>query len=244
LRAAWHEDVDLSVDDLKELCERVREPDRQRVAATSTGFRASSYGSDRAVFGSWNNERAVRYRKFNNIPGDWAPPSRAIDGFGNLGSDCATASPSARSIDRRKGHLRRVPADAQGEDCCRGHSHAAANQPGGGRKWAQFEGINEADRARFLTLEESFRRCSKSCSRSRAGSKNIPHMQDMEFTIERGRLFMLQTRNGKPRRLQRARAVEMRKKSLIDKRTRLMRVDPLQLDNCSIRDSIRNPPRP
>jgi pyruvate, orthophosphate dikinase len=231
-----HEDVDLSVDDLKELVSEFRDLIRKRVGRDiPQDPREQLWEAIGAVFGSWNNERAVTYRKFNNIPGNWGTAVTVQSMvFGNLGSDCATGVAFTRDPSTgEKGIYGEFLPNAQGEDVVAGIRTPLQISLAGGRKWAQFEGISEADRAaRFPTLEESFPQVFKELLKI-AGrlEKHFRDMQDMEFTIERGRLFMLQTRNGKRTAAAAVRAaVEMAEEKLIDKRTALMRVDPLQLE--------------
>jgi pyruvate,orthophosphate dikinase len=231
-----HEDVDLSVDDLKELVSEFRDLIRKRVGRDiPQDPREQLWEAIGAVFGSWNNDRAVTYRKFNNIPGDWGTAVTVQSMvFGNLGTDCATGVAFTRDPSTgEKGIYGEFLPNAQGEDVVAGIRTPLQISVAGGRKWAQFEGVSEADRAaRFPTLEESFPAVFKELLKI-AGrlEKHFRDMQDMEFTIERGRLFMLQTRNGKRTAAAAVRAaVEMAEEKLIDKRIALMRVDPLQLE--------------
>ena len=231
-----HDDVDLSVDDLKELVSEFRDLIRKRVGRDiPQNPREQLWEAIGAVFGSWNNDRAVAYRKFNNIPGDWGTAVTVQSMvFGNLGTDCATGVAFTRDPSTgEKGIYGEFLPNAQGEDVVAGIRTPLQISLAGGRKWAQFEGVGEADRAaRFPTLEESFPPVFKELLKI-AGrlEKHFRDMQDLEFTIERGRLFMLQTRTGKRTAAAAVRAaVEMAEEKLIDKRTALMRVDPLQLE--------------
>jgi len=231
-----HDDVDLSVEDLKQLVSEFRDLIRKRVGRDiPQDPREQLWEAIGAVFGSWNNDRAVAYRQFNNIPGDWGTAVTVQSMvFGNLGSDCATGVAFTRDPSTgEKGIYGEFLPNAQGEDVVAGIRTPLQISLAGGRKWAQFEGVGEADRAaRFPTLEESFPPVFKELLKI-AGrlEKHFRDMQDMEFTIERGRLFMLQTRTGKRTAAAAVRAaVEMAEEKLIDKRTALMRVDPLQLE--------------
>ena len=230
------EDVDLSVDDLKQLVAEFRNLIRKRVGRDiPQDPREQLWEAIGAVFGSWNNERAIAYRKFNNIPGDWgtAVTVQAMV-FGNLGSDCATGVAFTRDPSTgEKGIYGEFLPNAQGEDVVAGTRTPLQISLAAGRKWAQFKGVSEAERAaRLATLEESFAAVFKELLKI-AGrlEKHFRDMQDMEFTIERGRLFMLQTRTGKRTAAAAVRAaVEMAEEKLIDRRTALMRVDPIQLE--------------
>jgi len=231
-----HDDVDLSVEDLKQLVSEFRDLIRKRVGRDiPQDPREQLWEAIGAVFGSWNNDRAVAYRQFNNIPGDWGTAVTVQSMvFGNLGSDCATGVAFTRDPSTgEKGIYGEFLPNAQGEDVVAGIRTPLQISLAGGRKWAQFEGVGEADRAaRFPTLEESFPPVFKELLKiARRLEKHFRDMQDMEFTIERGRLFMLQTRTGKRTAAAAVRAaVEMAEEKLIDKRTALMRVDPLQLE--------------
>ncbi len=230
------EDVDLSVDDLKELVAEFRDLIRTRVGRDiPQDPREQLWEAIGAVFGSWNNDRAVAYRKFNNIPGDWGTAVTVQSMvFGNLGADCATGVAFTRDPSTgEKGIYGEFLPNAQGEDVVAGIRTPLQISVAAGRKWAQFEGIGEAERkANFSTLEESFPPVFKDLLKI-AGrlEKHFRDMQDMEFTIERGRLFMLQTRNGKRTAAAAVRAaVEMAEEKLIDRRTALTRVDPIALE--------------
>src|ERR1700722_5849363 len=230
------EDVDLSVDDLKELVDEFRALIRMRVGRDiPQDPREQLWEAIGAVFGSWNNERAVIYRKINNIPGDWGTAVTVQSMvFGNLGADCATGVAFTRDPSTgEKGIYGEFLPNAQGEDVVAGIRTPLQISVKAGRKWARFEGISEAERkAQFATLEESFPKVFKEFLKI-AGrlEKHFRDMQDMEFTIERGELFMLQTRNGKRTAAAAVRAaVEMAEEKLIDRRAALMRVDPLQLE--------------
>ena len=230
------EDVDLSVDDLKELVAEFRDLIRKRVGRDiPQDPREQLWEAIGAVFGSWNNERAVTYRKINNIPGDWGTAVTVQSMvFGNLGADCATGVAFTRDPSTgEKGIYGEFLPNAQGEDVVAGIRTPLQISLAAGRKWAQFEGVSEADRAaNFATLEESFPAVFKELLKI-AGrlEKHFRDMQDMEFTIERGRLFMLQTRNGKRTAAAAVRAaVEMAEERLIDRRTALMRVEPIALE--------------
>ncbi|MBV8136719.1 MAG: pyruvate, phosphate dikinase [Deltaproteobacteria bacterium] len=230
------EDVELKVDDLKELVDEFRaligrrvgrdlpqDPDEQLWEAIG------------AVFGSWNNDRAITYRRINNIPGDWGTAVTVQSMvFGNLGSDCATGVAFTRDPGTgQKGIYGEFLPNAQGEDVVAGIRTPLQISLAAGRKWAARNNLGESDRAaKFATLEELFPAVYKELLNI---SKRLEHhfrdCQDMEFTIERGRLFMLQTRNGKRTAEAAVRiAVEMAEEKLIDRATALTRVEPETLE--------------
>src|SRR6202030_4809164 len=189
------EDVDLSVDDLKELVSEFRDLIRKRVSRDiPQDPREQLWEAIGAVFGSWNNDRAVAYRKFNNIPGNWGTAVTVQSMvFGNLGSDCATGVAFTRDPSTgEKGIYGEFLPNAQGEDVVAGIRTGLQISLKAGRVWAARTGISEAERAaNYPTLEESFPAVFKELLKI-AGrlEKHFRDMQDMEFTIERGRLFM------------------------------------------------------
>jgi pyruvate, orthophosphate dikinase len=230
------EDVGLTVDDLKELVAEFRDLIRRQTGRdVPQDPREQLWEAIGAVFGSWNNERAVTYRRINAIPGDWGTAVTVQSMvFGNLGADCATGVSFTRDpATGEKGIYGEFLPNAQGEDVVAGIRTPRQISLAAGRKWAERNAIDEAERAsRYATLEESFppvyRQLLKISSRL---EKHFRDCQDMEFTIERGELFMLQTRTGKRTAEAAVRiAVDMVRERLIDRRTALMRVDPVQLE--------------
>ncbi len=230
------QDVELGPDDLKELVVEFRDLIRRRVGRDiPQDPEEQLWEAIGAVFSSWNNERAIMYRKINNIPGDWGTAvSVQSMVFGNLGDDCATGVAFTRdpAIGERGIYGEFLP-NAQGEDVVAGIRTPRQISLKAGREWAARNGVSEAERkAHHATLEESFPAVYRELLRiSSRLEKHFRDMQDMEFTIERGRLFMLQTRNGKRTAEAAVRcAVEMAEERLIDRRTALMRVEPEQLE--------------
>jgi pyruvate,orthophosphate dikinase len=230
------EDVDLGVGDLKELVSEFRALIRERVGRDlPQDPREQLWEAIGAVFGSWNNDRAIAYRKFNNIPGNWGTAVTVQSMvFGNLGADCATGVAFTRDPSTgERGIYGEFLPNAQGEDVVAGIRTPLQISLAAGRAWARRNEIPEAERAsRFATLEEGFPQVYKELLKiADRLEKHFHDMQDMEFTIERKRLFMLQTRNGKRTAAAAVRAaVEMAEEHLIDKRAALMRVEPIQLE--------------
>src|ERR1700687_5934308 len=230
------QDVDLSADDLMELVGEFRDLIRARTGRDIPQDPWEQlWAAIGAVFESWNNDRAVTYRKINNIPGDWGTAVTVQSMvFGNLGPDCATGVAFTRNPSTgEKGIYGEFLPNAQGEDVVAGIRTPRQISLAAGREWAKRNSISEDERrAKHATLEESFapayRELLKIAARLERHSRD---MQDMEFTIERARLFMLQTRNGKRTAEAAVRvAVEMSQEKLIDRRTGLMRVEPVQLE--------------
>src|SRR5699024_692477 len=164
-----------------------------------------------AVFDSWNNERALIYRKLNKIPDELGTAVNFQSMvFGNMGADSGTEVAFTRNPSTGEAALYgEYLVNAQGEDVVAG---VRTTQP-------------IASLAQ--DMPDVYERFLETCERL---ENHYQEMQDIEFTIERGKLFILQTRNGK-RTAQAAVqiAVEMAEAGIIDKKTALLRVDPDQL---------------
>ncbi len=165
-----------------------------------------------AVFRSWNSDRAIYYRKANKIPDSLGTAVNVqCMVFGNMGNDCGTGVAFTRNPSTgEKGLFGEYLINAQGEDVVAG---IRTPQP-----IASLEQDMPDVYAQFLNIASTL-------------EKHYHDMQDMEFTVERGKLFMLQTRNGKRTAAAAVRAaVEMVEEGLIDKEEALMRLDPLQIN--------------
>ena len=229
-------DTDLKVDDLQELVGEFRALIRSRVGRDiPQDPHEQLWMAIGAVFDSWHNDRAITYRRINNIPGDWGTAVTVQSMvFGNLGDDCATGVAFTRDPGTgEKGIYGEYLPNAQGEDVVAGIRTPKQISLRAGRQWAARSGISEAERAaQYSTLEESFPDVYKQFLKISAQlEKHFCDTQDMEFTIERNRLFMLQTRNGKRTAQAAVRiAVDMADEKLIDRKTALKRVEPEQLE--------------
>ena len=230
------QDVHLTAEDLKELVGEFRELIRARTGQdVPQDPWAQLWAAIGAVFESWNNDRAVTYRKLNNIPGDWGTAVTVQSMvFGNLGADCATGVAFTRDPSTgAKGIYGEFLPNAQGEDVVAGIRTPRQISLRAGREWAKRSGVSEEERgAAHATLEEgfppAFRELLKVAARL---ERHFRDMQDLEFTIERGKLYMLQTRTGKRTAEAAVRAaVEMTQERLIDRGTALLRVEPVQLE--------------
>src|SRR5579863_1645890 len=230
------QDVDLTAADLKELVGEFRELIRARTGQdVPQDPWAQLWAAIGAVFESWNNDRAVTYRKLNNIPGDWGTAVTVQSMvFGNLGADCATGVAFTRDPSTgAKGIYGEFLPNAQGEDVVAGIRTPRQISLAAGREWAKRGSISEDERrAKHATLEESFPAAYRELVKVAARlERHFRDMQDLEFTIERGKLYMLQTRNGKRTAEAAVRAaVEMTQERLIDRGTALLRVEPVQLE--------------
>ncbi len=212
----YHADIDdpkLTTDDLKELVVRFKKLVRER---TGKDFPADPWkqldGAIGAVFGSWMNDRAIVYRRKYNIPSEWgtAVNVQAMV-FGNTGEQSGSGVAFTRDpATGEKIFYGEFLINAQGEDVVAG---VRTPEPVAALKNHLPKPFAELEKVR-MTLERHFK-----------------DVQDFEFTIQDGKLFMLQTRNGKRTGLAAVRfAVEMEKEKLIDWKTAIMRVPADQLD--------------
>ncbi len=194
------------------------------------------YRAIQAVFDSWNNPRAVRYREINDIRGLLGTAVNVQSMvFGNSGDNSATGvaftrDPSTGANDFFYGEFL---INAQGEDVVAGIRTPQQITLAGSRKWAASQGISEADRAgKYPSLEEAMPECFAKLDAIRLKlEKHYRDMQDLEFTIENGELYMLQTRNGKRTAAAAVKiATDLIAENLISEKEAIMRIEPLQLD--------------
>ena len=220
-----HLDTELEAGDWKRLTARYRE-----IVAEELGrpfpddVHEQLWGAVGAVFGSWQSERAKTYRRLNAIPGDWgtAVNVQAMV-FGNMGETSATGVAFTRNPSTgERAWYGEYLINAQGEDVVAGirtpqYLTRAARESAGARAASMEESMPEvfAELARVFDLLE----------------RHYRDMQDIEFTVERGKLFMLQTRSGKRTAKAALRiAVDMAGEGLISQEEAVLRVDPQALD--------------
>ena len=193
------------------------------------------WGAVIAVFDSWMNERAILYRRLNNIPAEWgtAVNVQAMV-FGNMGNTSATGVCFSRSASTGENLFNgEYLINAQGEDVVAGIRTPQEITLEGSRRWAELQGISEEERAsKYPSLEESMPALYKELwDLQHKLELHYKDMQDMEFTIQEGRLWMLQTRNGKRTGAAMVRiAMELCKEGLITEKEALMRIEPNKLD--------------
>ncbi|HON76843.1 MAG TPA: pyruvate, phosphate dikinase [Spirochaetota bacterium] len=229
-------DLDLSVDDLRELVKRFKALIKDKLGIDFPDDPMQQlWGAIGAVFNSWNTERAVLYRKMNDIDGSWgtAVNVQAMV-FGNMGTDCATGVAFTRDpATGEKIFYGEYLINAQGEDVVAGIRTPQQITVSGSKRWAANNDIPEADRKnKYPSLEEQMPEAYRELSDVyNTLESHYKDMQDIEFTIQDKKLWMLQTRNGKRTAPAAVRiAVEMVQEGLIDKKTALMRVSPNSLD--------------
>jgi pyruvate,orthophosphate dikinase len=180
------------------------------------------FGGISAVFESWETERAVIYRKLNRIPDDWGTAVNVQTMvFGNMGDDCGTGVAFTRDPGTGESYFYgEYLINAQGEDVVAG---VRTPQP---ITRAQAEGTGHTSLEE--AMPEAFKELLATCKRL---ENHFKDMQDLEFTIERGKLYMLQTRNGKRTALASIRiAIDLVDEGLIDSNTALTRIDPDSLN--------------
>uniref|UniRef100_A0A831XES8 Pyruvate, phosphate dikinase n=1 Tax=Geobacter metallireducens TaxID=28232 RepID=A0A831XES8_GEOME len=218
-----HLDTELTAADWKELVGAFKAKIKETLGtAFPENPQDQLWGAIGAVFGSWMNQRAITYRRLNGIPADWGTAVNVQSMvYGNMGNDCATGVAFTRDPSTGENYFYgEYLVNAQGEDVVAG---IRTPQP--------INRTNSKD-ATLPAMEEVMPECYQQLVQIRGIlEKHYKDMQDIEFTIEKGKLFMLQTRNGK--RTAKAAikiAVDMVKEGLIDEKTAVMRVSPSQLD--------------
>ncbi len=229
-------DNELDVDDLRELVKRFKAAVKER---TGQDFPTNAYeqlwGAICAVFNSWMNERAILYRKMEGIPDEWgtAVNVQAMV-FGNMGDTSATgvcfSRDAATGEDLFNGEYL---INAQGEDVVAGIRTPQQITKIGSQRWAQLQGISEEERfTKYPSMEEAMPEIYKQLDELQTKLENHYHdMQDMEFTVQEGKLWFLQTRNGKRTGAAMVRiAMEMLEQGLIDEKTAIKRCEPNKLD--------------
>lgn len=216
-------DTELSAGDLKELVGLFK---RKVQDELGQGFpedpEEQLWGAIGAVFGSWMNPRAITYRKLNNIPAEWGTAVNVQSMvYGNMGDDCATGVAFTRDPSTGDNYFYgEYLVNAQGEDVVAG---IRTPQP--------INKVRQSDET-LPALEEVMPDCYAQLVKIRETlEKHYREMQDLEFTIEKGKLYMLQTRSGKRTAHSAIRiAVEMVKEGLISEEEAVLRVAPEQLD--------------
>ena len=190
----------------------------------------------KAVFDSWNGARAVAYREHEGIPHDWGTAVNVQTMvFGNMGNDSATGVAFSRdpSTGKHEYLYGEFLSNAQGEDVVAGIRTPQRITLAGSRAWAASQGIPEEERAALYpsleeTMPEMYRQFLEIVDTLEHYYRD---MQDMEFTIERGKLWMLQTRTGKRTAAAAVKiAVDLVNEGVIGKEEAIMRVDPTYVD--------------
>lgn len=207
-------DTELTAADLKELIVKFK---AYYFEKTGEEFpqdpKVQLIGAVRAVFDSWNNQRAIVYRRMNDIPYSWGTAVNIQSMvFGNMGSTSGTGVAFTRNPSTGEKKLYgEYLMNAQGEDVVAGIRTPSQID--------ELQKTNEAVYDQFVAIADKL-------------EKHYKDMQDMEFTIERGKLFMLQTRNGKRTAQAAVRiAVELFEEGMLSEKEALMKIEPKQLDS-------------
>ncbi len=207
------QDVELTADDLKELAEQFKAEYKSKIGQDfPTDPKEQLMGAVKAVFRSWNNPRAIYYRRMNDIPGSWGTAVNVQSmAFGNMGDNCGTGVAFTRNPSTgEKKLMGEFLTNAQGEDVVAGVRTPMPIQEMEQKfpeAYAQFVEVCK-------TLENHYR-----------------DMQDMEFTVEDGKLYMLQTRNGKRTAAAALKiACDLVDEGMIDEKKAVSMIDPRNLD--------------
>ncbi len=232
-----HNDIELTTDDLKELVKRFKKAIKKN---TGKEFPQDPWeqlwGSIIAVFDSWNTERAIFYRKHNHIPSEWgtAVNVQAMV-FGNMGDNSATGVAFTRDAATGEDIFNgEYLINAQGEDVVAGIRTPQQITKEGSIRWAKLANISEEERAsKYPSLEETMPEIYKELDEIQQKLEDhYKEMQDLEFTIQEGKLWLLQTRTGKRTGAAMVKiAMDMLKEGLLDEKTALIRVVPNRLDD-------------
>ena len=229
-------DNELEVEDLKELVKRFKAAIK---AQTGKEFPSDPmeqlWGAICAVFNSWMNERAILYRKMEGIPAEWGTAVTVMAMvFGNMGNTSATgvcfSRDAATGEDLFNGEWL---VNAQGEDVVAGIRTPQQITLEGSRRWAELQGISEEERkAQFPSMEEAMPEIYKQLDGIQTKLEEHYHdMQDMEFTVQEGKLWFLQTRNGKRTGAAMVKiAMDLLRQGMIDEKTAIERCEPNKLD--------------
>lgn len=229
-------DTDLTTDDLKEMVRRFKAAVKE---GTGKDFPTDPWeqlwGSITAVFNSWMNERAIFYRKLNNIPAEWgtAVNVQAMV-FGNMGETSGTGVAFTRDAGTGEDLFNgEYLINAQGEDVVAGIRTPQQITKIGSQRWAELATVSEADRAsKYPSLEEAMPAIfTELMDVQQKLEDHYRDMQDLEFTIQQGKLWLLQTRNGKRTGAAMVKiAVDMLRGGVISEKEALLRVEPNKLD--------------
>ncbi len=229
-------DNELDVEDLKELVVKFKAAVKDY---TGKDFPESAWeqlwGGICAVFDSWMNERAIIYRRMNQIPEEWgtAVNVQAMV-YGNMGNNSATGVAFSRDAATGENIFNgEYLINAQGEDVVAGVRTPQQITVEGSRRWAALQGISEeVRREKYPSLEESMPDCAAELIATAHKLEDYyKDMQDMEFTIQDGKLWMLQTRNGKRTGAAMVKiAMDLLREGMIDDKTVIMRMEPQKLD--------------
>ena len=229
-------DKDLSVDSLKRLVKLFKSAIKEQTGLDFPEDPITQlWGAICAVFRSWMNERAILYRKMEGIPDEWGTAVSVMAMvFGNMGDTSATGVCFSRDAGNGENLFNgEYLVNAQGEDVVAGIRTPQQITKIGSQRWAERAGISEEERAeKYPSMEEAMPEIYAELNEIQDKLEHHYHdMQDMEFTVQEGKLWFLQTRNGKRTGTAMVKiAMDLLHEGMIDEKTAIMRCEPPQLD--------------
>jgi pyruvate,orthophosphate dikinase len=229
-------DKDLSVDELKKLVTLFKAAIKERTGQEFPSDPIEQlWGAICAVFRSWMNERAILYRKMEGIPDEWGTAVSVMAMvFGNMGDTSATGVCFSRDAGNGENLFNgEYLVNAQGEDVVAGIRTPQQITKIGSKRWADRAGISEEDRvAKYPSMEEAMPSIYAELNAIQDKLEHHYHdMQDMEFTVQEGKLWFLQTRNGKRTGTAMVKiAMDLLHEGEIDEKTAILRCEPQKLD--------------
>ncbi len=229
-------DKDLSVEELKKLVTLFKTAIKERTGKDFPNDPIEQlWGAICAVFRSWMNERAILYRKMEGIPDEWGTAVSVMAMvFGNMGDTSATGVCFSRDAGNGENLFNgEYLVNAQGEDVVAGIRTPQQITKIGSQRWAERAGISEEERAaKYPSMEEAMPEIYAQLNDLQDKlEKHYHDMQDMEFTVQEGKLWFLQTRNGKRTGTAMVKiAIDLLHEGMIDEKTAILRCEPQKLD--------------
>ena len=229
-------DNEMNVDELMKLVKLFKQAIKKRTGKEFPSDPIEQlWGAICAVFDSWMNERAILYRKMEGIPSEWGTAVSVMAMvFGNMGNTSATGVCFSRDAATGENIFNgEYLVNAQGEDVVAGIRTPQQITLEGSRRWAKLQGISEEIRkTKYPSMEESMPEIFKQLYDIQGKLEDhYKDMQDMEFTVQEGKLWFLQTRNGKRTGFAMVKiAMDLLREDMIDEKTAIMRCEPNKLD--------------
>ncbi len=229
-------DKDLSVESLKKLVTLFKAAIKEQTGQDfPTNPIDQLWGAICAVFRSWMNDRAILYRKMEGIPDEWGTAVSVMAMvFGNMGDTSATGVCFSRDAGNGENLFNgEYLINAQGEDVVAGIRTPQQITKVGSQRWAKRAGISEEERVeKYPSMEEAMPELYKELDALQDKLEHHYHdMQDMEFTVQEGKLWFLQTRNGKRTGTAMVKiAMDLLHEGMIDEKTAILRCEPQKLD--------------
>ena len=229
-------DNEMNVDELKKLVVLFKDAIKKRTGDDfPTNPMDQLWGAICAVFDSWMNDRAILYRKMEGIPQEWGTAVTVMAMvFGNMGNTSATGVCFSRDAATGENRFNgEYLVNAQGEDVVAGIRTPQQITKEGSHRWAERIGVSEEERAsKYPSMEESMPEIFKQLNDIQQKLEDhYRDMQDMEFTVQEGKLWFLQTRNGKRTGTAMVKiAMDLMREGVIDEKTAIERCEPNKLD--------------